>query len=112
MGWLYHVGQTRKGLIQSITKSWKTPQRSSDCLAYCTRGNVLWTVWENYQKSTGTFERCIVCVLMQSSSDGWGYKDMDEGMHPYYYTCPLKYLRMVPQVASKAWRKGVLAYHK
>jgi len=111
MGWLYTDGQTRKELIQHLTAPWKTPQGSTACLAHCTRGNTLWMVIENYRRETGTIHRYIICVLMQNYG-GWGYKDMDESAHPYYYTCPLKYLRMVPQVQSHKWRRGVLMYHK
>jgi hypothetical protein len=112
MGWLFTYGQTRKQLIHHLTTDWTTPQASHQCITHCTRGNVLWSVWENYSAPTGHIERYIRCDLMQCDhSVGWGYKDMDESMHPYYYTCPLKYLSMVP-VASKEWRKGVLLYHK
>ena len=27
---------------------------------------------------------------------GWGSKDMDEGMHPYHYSCPLSFLDPAP----------------
>jgi hypothetical protein len=113
MGWLYTQGQTRKGLIQHLTADWSHSNASHQCLTHCTRGNVLWSVWEVYHRLTGHFERYIRCDLMQCDrSFGWGYKDMDESMHPYYYSCPLKYLRMVPQVQSHKWRRGVLLYHK
>ncbi|WP_240754701.1 hypothetical protein [Parasulfuritortus cantonensis] len=41
---------------------------------------------------------------------GWGYKDLCESMGPYYYTCPLSYLDMVP-VANADWRGQVRAWH-
>jgi hypothetical protein len=112
MGWLFTQGQTRKELIQHLTKDWTTPTSSAHCMAHCTRGNVLWSVWEMYYVATGHIERYIRCDLMQCDhSIGWGYKDLCESMHPYYYSCPLKYLGMVP-VASKPWREGVRGYHK
>jgi len=110
MGWLYTDGQTRRELIESRTKGWKSKSGSATCIAHCTRGNVLWAVWEIYRQSTGAFERLITCDLMQNYG-GWGYKDMDESMHPFYYSCPLKYLKMVPEVQSQAWRNGVKKYH-
>jgi hypothetical protein len=39
---------------------------------------------------------------------------MDESVFPYYFSCPLKYLEMVPleQYGGNAeWRKGVQEYH-
>jgi len=58
-------------------------------------------------------ERWIGCDLLDYSKadEGWGYKDMEEGMHPYFYSCPLKYLALVPAVASEEWREGVRQYH-
>ena len=44
----------------------------------------------------------------------WGYKDMEESMHPYYYSCPLSYLELVPidqYGGNAAWRAGVQQYH-
>jgi hypothetical protein len=32
-------------------------------------------------------------------------------MHPYFYSCPLGYLAMVPQVECEDWRKVVREYH-
>jgi hypothetical protein len=112
MGWLFTYGQTRKQLIHERTTGWKSEKGSTQCLTHCTRGNVLWAVWERYHRDTGHFERYITCDLMQTQrSYGWGYKDMCESMHPYYYSCPEKYLDMVPKVASQAWREKVREYH-
>jgi hypothetical protein len=47
--------------------------------------------------------------------EGWGYKDLDESMGPYYFSCPLKYLDMVPidrYGGNAEWRAGVVAYHE
>lgn len=111
MGWLFPYGMSRKELITDCLRGWHSPNGSSQSIAHCTRGNILWVVWERYTQSTGHFERVILCIMLQRSKDGWGYKDMDEAMHPYYYTCPLKYLKMVPHVQSKEWREGVKSYH-
>ncbi|MGH8472386.1 MAG: hypothetical protein ACREVJ_08050 [Gammaproteobacteria bacterium] len=32
-------------------------------------------------------------------------------MHPYYYSCPLGYLKLAPADCA-AWREGVRAYHR
>jgi len=129
MGWLFTSGQTKKQLIQERTTSWnndwqlarippdfcgpRLPVRAT-CLAHCYRGNnfsgVLWTVWEVVKGSVAA--RYIGCDLLQwdRGCQGWGYKDMDESMGPFYYSCPLKYLAMVP-VANESWRDGVKNYH-
>jgi hypothetical protein len=94
------------------------------CVAKCFKGSswkgTLWIVWD-YEKidpdkpADFPFEgkRWIECDLLQYSKrdDGWGYKDMEESMHPYVYNCPEKYLKMVP-VAHEGWREGVKAHHE
>ena len=129
MGWLFTRGMTRKEMIAERSKDW---ERTSDkgeavrttCLAHCYRGGafsgVLWAVWERVfmkdDQQTRPIERWITCDLLRYQRDyGWGYKDMDESMHPYYYSCPLKYLGMVPieQFGGNAeWRQGVQEWHK
>jgi hypothetical protein len=64
---------------------------------------------------TQPVERWITCDLLRHRKDyGWGYKDMDESLHPCYYSCPLGYLKMVPieqYGGNVEWRSGVQAYH-
>ena len=89
---------------------------SGKCLDYSVRGRCLWTVWETTQTRVGASEPFIVrrwigLDLISKDSSGYGYKDMDESVHPYYYDCPLKFLDMVPEVASQDWRDGVREFH-
>jgi len=128
MAWLFRHGSTRRGLIAERAKNWETTGAegivvASNCLAHCYRGGafsgVLWAVWERTFAKDGEqvkpVERWITCDLLRYRKDcGWGYKDMEESMHPYYYSCPLKYLDMVPidQYGGNAeWREGVRANH-
>ena len=130
MGWLFKPGSTRRELIDERTDGW---QRTLDngvivnsaCLAHCYRGNVfsgvLWSVWERtFDHHDGSdqypTQRWVQCDLLRYSryDDGWGYKDMEESMHPYYYSCPLKYLDMVPldeYGGNEEWRKIVVEHH-
>lgn len=126
MGWLFKPDTRRKSLLAERIEGWQrtTPDGmtvTSTCLAHCYRGGsfsgVLWTVWERTFEKDGVqvqpAERWIGCDLLQYSraDDGWGYKDMEESMGPYYYSCPLKYLDMVPE-ANKNWREGVRQHHE
>jgi hypothetical protein len=125
MGWLFKPGSTRKGLIGERIEGWERTNNESTvkstCLAHCYRGGnfrgVLWTVWERtYEKDgqqTRPTERWIACDLLEYSKadQGWGYKDMEEAMGPYYFSCPLSYLKMVPFVTNQSWREGVQRYH-
>jgi hypothetical protein len=129
MGWLFKDGCTRNDMIRERSEDW---ERSTDdgvlvkttCLAHCYRGGnfsgVLWSVWERtYTTDNQTAkptERWIACDLLQYQNNyGWGFKDMEESMHPYYYSCPKGYLALVPidQYGGHAeWREGVRQYHE
>lgn len=127
MGWLFPYGASRRSLIVERTQGWERTSESmvtkSVCLAHCYRGGVfsgvLWSVWERTFTKEGEqvapTQRWIQCALLRSSPDGWGFKDMEESMHPYFYSCPLGYLKLVPMDqfgGHKQWREGVRAYHE
>ena len=116
MGWFFQSG-SRDELIKELIESRETEQVSARTVAHSLRGNVLWSVVHVTVKQAGvpnpTAERSrcyIACDLLQKCSGGWGHKPLNEAMHPYYYTCPLRYLRMAP-ATSPEWRERVLAYH-
>jgi len=96
---------TRDKLVKELTQ----PFENYVCLAHTCRGNILWSVWE-----IGGNKRIIRCDKMQNggADHGWGFKGMDESVHPYYYTCPQKYLKMVPEVTNQEWRDTVMEYHR
>ena len=108
MGWTYPSGVSRKELIQQRTKSWERKSNGvtvkSTCLAHCFRGSrfsgVLWAVWERSFERDGKqverTQRWITCDLIRCQGGDWGYKDMQEAEHPYYYSCPIRYLDLVP----------------
>lgn len=129
MGWLFTVGSTRRELIAERTQDWQRASNEmlveSNCLAHCFRGGrfsgVLWNVWERTFTKDGLEvepkQRWIQCDLLQysKSNDGWGYKDMEESMHPFFYSCPLGYLELVPIDqfgGDEEWRKCVQSYHQ
>ena len=126
MGWLFKSGYSRKELIEERTKDWERTRDGMTVntarLAHCYRGGsfagVLWTVWERTftkdEVEAQPTERWIGCDLLRYQSDAWGYKDLDESMHPYYYSCPMKYLNLVPiqqYGGNEEWRAGVERYH-
>jgi len=127
MGWLFKAGSSRRDLIAENTKGWERTKEDgtiikSTCLAHCYRGGifsgVLWSVWERTFVKDGQqvepTQRWIVCDLLRCVQGEWGYKDMEESMHPYFYSCPLKYLTLVPieEFGGHAeWRELVRSYH-
>jgi hypothetical protein len=117
MGW-YFSNQSRSELIRELIQVEETPHAHVQVLAHALRGNVLWSVAEITVKQEGIYKdlapgqsiRTIRCDLLQGRGDQWGYKPMDESMHPYYYSCPLRYLEMADELCRE-WREGVRAYH-
>lgn len=116
MGW-YFSRQTRDQLIRELIDPQESERARSEVIAHAVRGNVLWSVVRVTAKQAGVLNLAagesttyIRCDLLQRSGDEWGYKPMDESMHPYYYSCPLRYLDMAP-MRSAEWREGVRAYH-
>jgi len=99
MGW-YCGPEPREELIDELTSS----THAYTCLAHAERNEgvqaVLWSAWESTEG-----DRAIRCDLLDNGPHGWGHKPMDEMCHPYYYSCPVKILALVPPVCEK-WRAG------
>ena len=111
MGWLFTQDATRQDVIDELVAPYENVDSRTDTLGHSARGNQLWVVREQTDKATGLKQRYIMLNLLGFNKGyGWGYKNMDEGMHPYFYNCPLKFLDMVP-VANEEWREKVRQYH-
>ena len=127
MGWLFSSRWTRRDLIAERSRDWEHQRDDgllvvSKCLAQCYRGGVfsgvLWSVWERTVVKVGQptepEQRWISCDLLRYEGGEWGYKDMEESMHPYYYSCPLGYIDLVPiekYGGHAEWRELVRSYH-
>lgn len=100
---------SKKELIEYLTRPWGEEERNTT-IAHSCAGSVLWSVIERVNTSKQTIERFIACTLLEGARDNWGYKGLDESMGPYYYSCPLSYLDLVPVVACEEWRQKVREY--
>ena len=117
MGW-YFSNQSRSELIAELIATQETERASVKVIAHALRGNVLWSVTQVTAKAEGVHRDlapgqslCTIrCDLLERSGGQWGYKPLDESMHPYYYSCPLSYLDLAPEQSAE-WRAGVRAYH-
>ncbi len=129
MGWFFTRGSNRRQLIEERTRNWtadgpESTTVSTICIAHCFRGGffsgVLWAVWERTFTRNGEAvkppERWVTCDLLRYQRDyGWGSKGMEEQMHPFFYSCPAKYLTLVPieiYGGCEEWREGVRKYHQ
>ena len=116
MGWLYSH-YTRMDLVHALTRSTHNNSIMHQTLRYTLRGNVLWSVVEitalhdTPERPAGHVTTLICCDILHCSDGMWGHKPLTEADGPCYYTCPLRYLAMVP-VRSPDWRERVVAYHQ
>jgi len=118
MGWTFG-SDSKDALLAERIKDSTSGDKIHKCLAHCYRGGrsggVLWTVWViTNTEAKWVLDSYIGCDLIRRHGNEWGYKDMEESSGPYYYSCPLKYLNMVPMPKGKhapEWREKVRAYH-
>jgi len=116
MGWLF-TRQTQSQLISTLIQPRSSKDASFEVLEHHLAGDVLWSLvrltpqkeWR-HQLNAGESLVFIRCDLLRSSPEGWGYKPLEESMHPYYYSCPLRYLDLAPE-QSADWRAGVRQFH-
>lgn len=124
MGWYYDPHVNRKELIKELT----SPQRLAakdggrverETITKKFKGvfsGVLYAVHQDsFFRADGTLDKTKrwigVYLLKFKRNAGWGYKPMEEGMGPCSYSCPKKYLEMVPEVTNQGWRDMVLQHH-
>ena len=127
MGWLF--GQySRKDVIEDLTResSWTQPDTGVNvrrtCLGKTYKGasfaGVLYGAFLIECEEDGEWvekDRYILVAMIRcqkSLPQPWGYKDMDESVHPFYYGCPLKYFALVPKVTNQKWRDQTIARWK
>lgn len=96
MGYLVS-NQTKQQLIDEL-------KSTSGCIEWSLVGNHLWGL---YPKDSNNI---IVLYLLKSFDGHYGYKVLDESSHPYYYTCPLKFLKQ-SIVLDQEWRDLVIKHH-
>jgi hypothetical protein len=116
MGW-HFARQSRDQLIRELIEPQESERARSEVIAHAIRSNVLWSIVRVTAKQAGVLDLAvgesttfIRCDLLKGSGGEWGHKPLDESMHPYYYSCPLRFLDRAP-VRSSEWRERVHSYH-
>ena len=115
MGWLY-MSLSRQELIRRLIAPRNDETAWVETIAHEVQDDILWSVeqFTARQKTSslnaGQSRKTIVCYLLDAYGGKWGYKALDESMHPYYYSCPLRFLDLAPE-QSREWRAGVRACH-
>jgi hypothetical protein len=108
MGWSFTYGATRQSIVNDILKGFDPKVKILDHASTC-YGKRLWVTIEHDSLAPIV----ILYLLDKSKGCGWGYKDMDESMGPYYFDCPLRLLKGngMHNEFSIRWREKVRAYH-
>ena len=109
MGWFFS-NASKSDLIKELISESAGADWTRTTIAYAVRGSVLWTVNQMSRRDGSETRLFIACDLIQKSGEYWGHKPLCEEDGPYYYSCPLKYLDMVP-VQNAEWREKVREYH-
>jgi hypothetical protein len=116
MGWDFTKGASKSDIVEELLEpqsftSYEDPATHVDrkTVAHRVVGAVLWLVVELTRTKDN---RCIrerfidCCLLANRLGYGWGYKSMSECEHPYYYSCPVEFLELAPEVNAE-WRGKV-----
>jgi hypothetical protein len=104
MGWMFTLGASRRDVINELT----TETAECKTLRKCLKGNTMYALVESARLN----KKFIMVYLLQRSADGWGYKDIDEGMGPVQNNCPVAYLDAADEPMNeyaKKWRESVRA---
>ena len=116
MGWTF-VRLTRDQVIRELTAPHNGEHIRSEIVDHTLFDNVLWSVVRVTAKRAGVMNlaagesTCFIgCHLLESAGGEWGYKSLIEAEHPYYYSCPLHYLDMVPTQCAE-WRERFHHFH-
>jgi len=118
MGATIFRGYSKQDVIDHVTRFYETDKCVYTTVATYVVDNILWAVVELMAKVDGFRGlpsygnvRIIACYLLgNESGSGWGYKDLEESMSPYHYSCPLPFLSMAPE-KSPEWRTKVRTWH-
>lgn len=120
MGWLFMYDcRTKQDLVDHLVNNFKFTDTA-------VRGNVLYGVTATVRNVTDNFgdivqipdggRVIIICLLSCDRSNKnypmWGYKDMDEGMYPYYFTCPERILAQSTVPDERGWRAACRAFRR
>lgn len=112
MGWTYPPRATRADVVGELTPH---ERRREDggvfrTLAHCRHDDVLYALHESTSPD-GATTRWIAVAMLHRGTDGWGYKAMDESMHPFLYDCPVPYVLAATDPVNEnaaRWRAEVL----
>lgn len=102
MGWTFpYSTTTKKRLVDEILSDYRH-HPNWKIIKTALVGSCFWMALHSLK----TDEKFIVLYLMEKHDGTYGYKDMDETMHPFFYNCPVSLLDMTtsPKNEANPWR--------
>lgn len=101
------TGKDKDGKIVSTTRVLKSAMRGAVWYGACetVKADGSRTVWAGI---------CLTCGRSGYDGTVWGYKEMDESMHPFYYDCPTSILALLSPTDDKSaneWREECLKHN-
>jgi len=113
MGWDFGSYESKQEFIDSLTQSYENEDAFYTCMEHKSYSGIMWSVWQRLDKSLASVQRNLVrphkrqCSSLRAQGN--------ERKHgPFYYSCPLEYLDLVPDPESKyskGWRDEVRKFH-
>lgn len=89
----------RNGTQESRVLSWKEKKENGREIIWALRG-----LYDN-----GVLQcKYIACDLIENRGGEWMHKPMDESVGPYYYSCPVEWLKEA-KIFNTEWRLKVYA---
>jgi len=107
MGWDFKQGASKADIVKDLVSTVITANFIATTVAHKVVGQELWRLVE-FSDDAGKKTVIVLDLLSSSKNFGWGYKEMDEAMGPYYYKVPKSFLDRAP-VTNPAWRARVLS---
>ena len=109
MGWTYYYAtEYRNGKIDRLAECRKEFGRNPEWAA-SVKDAMVGSIYYAAMKLTKTGEVFGLIVLTAVDKNEFGYKDMDETMHPYNYDCPVGILNLLTPTNNEMaleWRAG------
>lgn len=122
MGWVFHLYErgTHANIDEALMGSHEF-EKNGETIKVTQTDCRLVNFNRHYHvvRYNGVPQAIVVTLIDRRRAPGggseWGYKDMDESMHPYYYDCPLELLDIVPtpdNQNAREWRENVRKFHE
>ncbi len=115
MGWTYYTASAYKnGKIDRLAECRYEFGKSPEW-GIILKDALVGTTYYAAIKLTKTEKVFALVALTATDKRDFGYKDMDETMHPFYYDCPIGILKLLSPTdneSAKTWREKCYERHE